>query len=267
MKFAAAAVLLLALVSVASARPIGLRSVLSDKEDRYCEVDYDGEDECVTKYGKDLECKKLDKEKCVYEKECKYEDTDKCLKYNQERKCKQGKCTKYDKYGKCTKYAEDCKYVNTSCKEYKQEEVCKDVEVCWTGKCVPKKDYGYGRRLASAPKDEEYCEVDYDGEDECVTKYGKDLECKKLDKEKCVYEKECKYEDTDKCLKYNQERKCKQGKCTKYDKYGKCTKYAEDCKYVNTSCKEYKQEEVCKDVEVCWTGKCVPKKDYGYGRK
>lgn len=271
MKFAAAVVLILALASVASARPVGLRSLLSDdkeptycahKDDKcpehykcaaldkkvckevkackkdkygkehctykkqcweyeckevpkYCEVSYDKEDECATKYGKHLECKELKKEECVYEKECKYVDTDVCkdydyekeceevdtkicLKYNQEKKCakdrkvckkfkeekkcKPGKCTKYDNYGKCSDYGKehcvyvptkDCKdyetvkgkcvYVNTTCKEFKkvekckdvkecdeyeQKEVCKDVEKCWTGKCVevPKKGgYTFGK--------------------------------------------------------------------------------------------------------------------------
>ncbi|CAD7704477.1 unnamed protein product [Ostreobium quekettii] len=187
------------------------------EEPKYCDPYYTGEDECVEKYGKDLECKKLDKEACVYEKECKYVDTKVCekyayrqkcvyvpskicLKYNQEQKCdtkqvckvykqekvckaSQGKCTSYYN-GKCTKYAQgvekceyvdtdeckvyetvrgECKYVNTTCKEYKQvkkcenvkagclkykqEEVCEDVKVCWSGKCVeaPKKAYSFGK--------------------------------------------------------------------------------------------------------------------------
>lgn len=265
MKFAAAVVLLVALASVASARPVGLRSLLDDdKKPIYCTHK---DDKCPEHY----ECVALDK-----------------------KVCKQVKVCNTDKHGKlqCT---------------YKQE--------CWEYQCkdVPK-----------------YCEVSYGKEDECVTKYGKDLECKKLDKEVCVSKKECKHEDTDDCkeyeyenkcvhvdtkfcLKYNQEKKCakdrkvckefkqekkcKPGKCIKYDKYGKCTAYGEEhcvhvhtkeckayetvkgkCVYVNTTCKEYKKEEKCEkvkkgckvyeqekdcdDVKVCWTGKCVevPKK-------
>ncbi|CAD7701545.1 unnamed protein product [Ostreobium quekettii] len=271
MKFAAAAVLLLALASVASARPVGLRNLLdAKKEPIYCTGADHAKDECPEHY----ECAALDKKVCKQVQDCKT-----------------------DRYGKqtCT---------------YKQQ--------CWEYECV------------EVPK---YCEVAYVGEDECMTKYGKDLKCEKLKKKECVYEKECEYVDTDKCkeyeyerkcievptkicLKYNQvqkcekdrqvckeykqERKCEQGKCTKYDAYGACTAYGQaDCKYVDTdkckvyetvkgkcvyvngACKEYKkeqkcdnvkkgckvyeQEEVCKDVEVCWTGKCVevPKK-FGY---
>jgi len=270
MKFAAAVVLLLALASVASARPVGLRSLLDvKKEPIYCDH---AKDWCPEHY----ECALLEKKFC--------KPVQDCVK---------------DKYGK---------------------ETCNYKEQCWEYECV---------EIAK------YCKPTYGHKDECVTKYGKDLECKKLKKPECVYEKECKHVDkeckvydydkkcidvpTKICLKYHQvqkcekdrhvckvykqEKKCKQGKCTKYDKYGACTAYGkEECHYVDTKdckayetvkgkcvykdahckeykkekkctdvkkgCKVYKQEEVCDNVKVCFTGKCVevPKK-YGYAGK
>jgi len=260
----------LALASVASARPVGLRSLLdAKKEPIYC--DY-AKDKCPEHY----ECVALEKKVCKQVQEC--------VK---------------DRYGK-----ETCTY-KQQCHEYECVELAK------------------------------YCEPAYGHRDECVTKYGKDLECKKLQMPECVYkkeckhvEKECKVYDYDKkcvyvptkiCLKYHQvqkcekdrhvckaykqERKCQQGKCTNYDGYGACTAYGkEECHYVNTKecktyetvkgkcvyenthckeykkekkctdvkkgCKVYKQEEECKDVRVCYNGKCVevPKK-YGYAGK
>ncbi|CAD7701546.1 unnamed protein product [Ostreobium quekettii] len=166
MKLAAAAVLLLALASVASVWSLSLNWELM------CTGANHAEDECPEHH--------------------------KCVALG-EKVCKQVQDCTTDKYGK---------------------ETCTGKQMCWEHACV------------GIPR---YCEVVNAGEDECVTNYGKDLECKELKKPECMNEKECEYADTDKCKEYDN---------------------------VKKGCKVYEQEEVCKDAEVCWTGKCVevPKK-------
>lgn len=276
MKFAAAIVLLFALASVVSARPVGLRSLLSDDKEKepiyctgvdysedecpkhyecaalkekvckdcvkddygkdkcthkehcweyacveipkYCEVTYAGKDECATKYGKDLECKKLDKEECVNDKECKHVDTKVCKEYEYEHKCVDvptGFCLKYNQERKC----EDKKV----CKVYKQEKVCE-----------PGKDS---------------CAKYHAGK---CTKYGPPTK------------QDCKFVDTKECKEY----KTVKGECKYVNTTCKEYKKVKKCEKVKKGCKLYEQEEVCDDVKVCWTGKCVevPKKNGYFGK-
>lgn len=187
------------------------------EEPKYCDPYYPDGDECVEKYYKDLKCKKLDKEACVYEEECKYVDSKVCEKYAYDEKCvyvPSKICLKYNQVKKC-----DSKQV---CKVYKQKKVCKATQ----GKCI------------------KY----YNGK---CTEYAKGAE-------------KCEYVDTDVCKVYATEK----GECKYVDTSCKEYKQVKKCEQVKGGCLKYKQEKVCKDVKVCWSGKCVeaPKKAYTFGK-
>jgi hypothetical protein len=257
MKFAAV-ILLLAFASVATARDLPLRSLLSDdKKPVYCTGKEHAADECPKYY----ECEPLDKPVC---KDCvkdKY-GKDKCTTRKQ---CWEHQCVEVPMY--CDpSYAKEDECVEKYGKDWECEKLAKEV-------CVYEKECTY---------ENTHCKK-YDHEDKCVYVNGA---CKEYNQKQVCDEKRV-------CKEYKQKQVCKpvKGKCQTYHN-GKCTKYHDakpeceyvndgckeyttekgDCKYVNTTCKEYKQEkkcekvqkgcleyeqkEVCEDVEVCWEGKC-----------
>jgi len=271
MKFAAAVVLLLALASAASARPVGLRTLLdAHKEPIYCTSPAHAEKECPEHY----ECSAL-----------------------KEKACKQVPVCVKDKYGK-----DDCKNEH-QCFEYECVPMYCDVHYSGEDDCVTK--YGQHDLECEALKKKECVyEKECKFVDTGVCKeYDYDVKCVEVPTKECL-----KYHQVQKCEKdrkvckvYKKEKKCEQGKCTKYDAYGACTAYGKEkcdyvdtheckvydtvkgkCVYVNGDCKEYKKEhkcenvkkgckvyeqkEVCDNKKVCWTGKCVPKKG-GYAGK